>query len=214
MRLDSEIKTLDAAQLAISNTENDADIRQRMEAYGIQAEALKRGKTLLANAKKCIKKKDDCYDRQWELSQQINVQLEAVQSQAREYIQVARTAFRHEPATLHTLRVETLARAGWPCVRQAAYFYHKLQERKLSLQAYGVSDKAIQQATADTNELLVLRQGRIRQKGLAESCTQEKKQAFRELRAWVTEFRGIARIAFKDNPQLLEAFGMLVRAKV
>ena len=214
MKLDSEEKVLDAARLAIDTLEQEAQIRQKMEAHGYTAEQVKEGKTLLTKALNVRHKKDACYDTQWELSQQIKAQLGAVQGQFREYAKVARTAYRNEPGTLHMLRIERMDQQGWACVRQAAYFYHKLQEKKLSLQAYGVSAKEIQQATAETTELLTLRQVRIRQKGMAESCTQEKQQAFRELRAWVMELRGIARIAFKSNPQLLEAFGMLVRSLV
>lgn len=208
----TEEKVVDATRLAVDTTEQEAAIRQKMEQYGFTPARMTEGKTLLTQAITARQKKDACYDRQWELAQQISAQLEAVQAQFKEHLKVARTAYRNEPATLHALRIERIAQRGWPLVRQAAHFYHKLQERQLSLQAYGVSAKVIQQAMTDTNELLVLRQGRIRQKGFAESCTQEKKQAFRELRAWVAEFRNIARIAFKDNPQLLEAFGMLVRS--
>ena len=210
----TEEKVVDAARQAIGTTEQEATIRQKMKQYGFTPARMKEGKTLLTQAITARKKKDAYYDTQWEMAQQINAQLEAVQGQFKEHMKVARTAYRNESSLLHALRIERTARRGWPCVRQAAYFYHKLQERKLSLEAYGISTQEIQQATADTNELMVLRQGRIRQKGFAESCTQEKKKAFRALQAWVSEFRSIARIAFKDNPQLLEAFGMLVRAKV
>ncbi|MEK6479067.1 hypothetical protein WJR50_16085 [Catalinimonas sp. 4WD22] len=44
----------------------------------------------------------------------------------------------------------------------------------------------------------------------AENSTQEKNQVIKDLRAWYGEFRKLARIAFKDNPQVLESFGMVV----
>ena len=207
-------KVLDAAHLAIDATEQETLIRQKMEQYGFGPVRMKEGKTLLTQATTAQQKKDRCYDTQLELAQQINAQLEAVQAQFKEHLRVARTAYRNEPTVQQILRIERIAPAGWSCVRQASYFYHKLQERKLSLATFGVSAKEIQQATTDTTQLLVMRQGRIRQKGLAENCTQKKNEAFRKLKKWVSEFRAVARIAFKDNPQMLEAFGMLVRSGV
>ena len=207
-------KLIDAVQLAVTATEQEAFIREKMEQYGFTSTRMKEGKSLLIQAMAAQRKKDTCYDTRWEMTQQINTELEAVQAQFKEHLGVARTAYRNEPATQHMLRIERIAQAGWPCVRQAAYFYHKLQERKLSLAAFGISPKEIQQATTDTTQLLVLRQARIRQKGLAESCTQEKKDAFRQLKKWLSEFRAIARVAFKENPQMLETFGMLVRSTV
>ena len=207
-------QVLETAQLAVNITEQEAPIRQKMEKYGFIPARMKEGKNLITRAIAAQRKKDSGYDSQLELAQQINAQLEAVQAQFKEHLRVARTAYRNDSTAQQILRIERIASRGWPCVRQAAYFYHKLQERKLSLQPFGVTAKEIQQATTDTTQLLVMRQERIRQKGLAENCTQEKNEAFRQLKKWVSEFRAVARIAFKDNPQMLEAFGGLVRSAV
>ena len=214
MKLNTDKKVREAAQVALYNTEREESIRQRMEAYGFRAEDLKRGKALMARVKACTDEQDHGQQRQWELSQQIKEQTKAVQDQARDHIQVVRTLYRHEPAVLHFLRVETMSRSGWPMVEQAAYLYEKLQERKLSLAAYGISDQAIRRAATETSALLTLRQDRSYQKAQAEHCTQTKRQAIKELYGWVVEFRAIARLAFKSEPQWLEAFGMVVRSAV
>jgi hypothetical protein len=214
MRLDAEEKVLDAAQLAMHVLEQDEETRQILEAHGYGAEQIKTGTSLLRKAIDSRRQKDACYDTQWELGQQVKEQQAAVVDQFREHGKVARTAYRSEPATLHMLRIERFVSRGWPSVKQAAYFYHKLQERKLSLEAWGVSNKEIQQATTDITNLMVLRQARIRHKAKAESCTQAKRAAFHELQTWVQDLRNTARFAFKKNPQMLEAFGVTVRAAV
>ncbi len=185
-----------------------------MEAHGYTPAQTKAGRSLANKAIAAGRQKDACYDLQWELGQQVNAQLAAVQTQFRVHAKVARTAYRDESNTLHLLRIERFEKNGWSMVRQAAYFYHKLQERKLSLASFGVTDKEIQQATTDITELMVMRQARVRQKGKSEDCTQAKRAAYRELRSWVREVRGTARLAFKKNPQMLEAFGVVVRAAV
>ena len=214
MILAKDHEVLEAAELTVGLLEQDAPVRQQMEKYGFTKANVKEGKELLTQAINAQQKKDSSYDAQYELGQQIKAQLEAVQAQFKDHVKVARVAYRNEPTVLHTLRIERIGQKGWPSVRQASYFYHKLQERGLSLAAYGVSNEDVQRATQETTQLLVLRQGRIRQKGVAENYTQEKREAFRALRKWVRECRDVARIAFKDHPQRLEAFGMLVRSTV
>ena len=214
MQLDSEKRIIEAARFAINNTKEEAHIRQQMEVYGFGSTRLKQGETLLNKAQQSIQEKDRCYQGQWELSQQIKAQSEAIQTQVRDHISIARVAYRQDVALLHLLRIETMARPGWSLVWQAEYFYNKLREQKLSLATYGVSDAIIQQAARETGQLLALREKRARQKAQAENSTQTKRTALRELRAWVMEFRGAARLAFRSEPQWLEAFGMTTRAVV
>ena len=214
MDLKTDEGALEIAELTLNILAQDKEILQLMEAHGYKIEQTKKGKSLLDKAINSRRQKDACYDAQWELGQQVNAQQTAVRAQFREHAKVARTAYRSEPNIVHLLRIELLQKNGWDSVRQAAYFYHKLQERKLSLQSFGVSDKDIQQATTDITNLMVLRQSRLRQKGKSEDCTQAKNVAFRELRSWIREVRSTARFAFKKNPQMLEAFGVTVRAAV
>lgn len=214
MELGNDEGTIEIAQLTLSILAQDKEVLRLMEAHGYTAEQTKKGNLLLNKAVDSRRQKDACYDLQWELGQQVNAQHTAVQAQFREHAKVARTAYRGEPNTVHTLRIERLEKNGWASIRQAAYFYHKLQERQLSLESFGVSNKELQQATTDITNLMVARQSRIRQKAKSESCTQAKKAAFRELREWVRQVRNTARLAFRKDPQMLEAFGVVVRATV
>lgn len=212
MHLDTDEGVLDAAQQTLHTLEHEKDVLELMKAHGYAAENIKRGKTFLEKAIDARRQKDGCYDTQWELGQQVNARQTALHAQFREHAKLARTAYRNEPTALHALRIDRFDKGKWAGVRQAAHFYHKLQERKLSLQTLGVSDQEIRQAATDLTDLMVLRQGRIRQKAKSESCTQAKKEAVRALRDWVRETRNTARFAFKKDPQMLEAFGVVVRA--
>ena len=214
MLLDTDERILDAAQQTLHTLEQDKEVLKQMKAHGFPADGIKVGKTASQKATDARHQKDACYDAQWELGQQVNAQQTAVWALFREHAKLARTAYRNEPGVIHTLRIERFVRGGWPGVRQAAHFYHKMQERNLSLQTLGVSDQEIQQATTDITDLMVLRQMRTRQKAKSESCTQAKNKAVHELRVWVMEVRSTARLAFKKNPQMLEAFGVVVRATV
>ena len=214
MNLYKDNELLEVALLIINVVKNDAEVQQHMAALGWDTEQMQEGNRRLQYAEERCSTRTQLEHERWALSQQINAGLQAIQDQLREHAQTARFAFRHDPALLHSLEIDRIARAPWECVQQAVYFYRQLQERDLSLQAYGVSRKEIQQAATLANQLLRQKENRTRQKGNAEHGTQEKRAALIELREWVTEFRATARVAFRRQPQKLEMFGIRVRSVV
>jgi hypothetical protein len=78
------------------------------------------------------------------------------------------------------------------------------------LQQFGGTPENFAQNQAAIEAVLTLQALRLDKKADAESSTQQKNEAVKELRAWYGEFRKLARIAFKKNPQALESFGILV----
>ncbi|MDF9799020.1 hypothetical protein OKW21_004283 [Catalinimonas alkaloidigena] len=214
MNLKSESSVLEAAQLALSATVREENVRLHMEPFGLTAALQQQGNELLEKAKSCQSRQTILYDEQWSISQQLNAELDATHSLFKEHAKVSRMAFRKEPDLLHSLKIERFVKQAWPLVRQAEYFYERVLEQELNLQPYGISKKEIEQAKAAVRRLLELKETRMHKKGLAENCTQEKNAAFKELRDWVSRFRAIARLAFKGNPQMLEIFGIQVLSKV
>lgn len=77
---------------------------------------------------------------------------------------------------------------------------------------FGFTVEELQQAKASVEALLALRDDRMLKKGEAENCTVSKNDAAKQLRSWVREFHAAARLALKDQPQKLEAFGIRVRS--
>lgn len=214
MNLKSESSVLEAAQLAVSATEREESVRLQMETYGLTPAFRQKGSSLIDKARSCQASQVSLYNEQWSLSQQLNAELDAVHTQFKEHTKVIRIAYRKDAGLLHSLKIDRFAKQAWPLVRQAEYFYTRVLEQELNLQPFGVSRKELEQAQALVAKLLDMKETRTRKKGMAENCTQEKNAAFKELRSWIAKFRMIARLAFKDHPQMLEIFGMPVVAKV
>jgi len=57
-----------------------------------------------------------------------------------------------------------------------------------------------------------LRHQRMQEKGEAEEATSSRNASIKALKVWMNDFRYVARMALRDNPQLLEALGMVVKA--
>jgi hypothetical protein len=49
------------------------------------------------------------------------------------------------------------------------------------------------------------------EKGISQNSTNVKKKAMSALTKWMTQFFSISRNAFKDEPQLLEALGLVFK---
>ena len=51
----------------------------------------------------------------------------------------------------------------------------------------------------------------MKEKGESQNATQLKDESFRNLNRWMSDFYAVARIALKDNPQLLEALSKTIK---
>ena len=212
IRRDSDL--LEAAQLALTNTQKHPEIQKRMAAYGFTPAQLQVGKKLLTTVEEKQLAQSRAQDKRWALSQQINTGLLAVRDQLKQYAAIAVVAFRRDPVLLHSLKINRIASGRWDIVRQAVYFYQQLENKKVDMIPYGVSQKELQQAQTAAVALTRMKEERTSAKGMAQISTQQKHTAQRALRQWLSEFRSIARLALKDQPQMLEVFGIKVVARV
>lgn len=214
MNLTKNNDLIEATSLAISTIRTNPEVQQRLANYGLSAARQQTGRNLLRDLEQKTLTQTRIQNERWALSQQINASLLATRDQFKEHAHLAQVAFRQDPPLLNLLGIARIASRRWDCVRQAVFFYERLQERKLSLENLGVSRKELQQAHTTAVQLLDLKEKRVQKKGLAEQSTQDKKEAQRALRAWLVEFRAIARLAFRHQPQMLEMFGMKVTSVV
>ena len=207
----SNIKPLvEAAKLAVEVPAKQPVMLRKLEAHGLSPADRRQGQQLLQQFIRQQANYQQLKEDQWAVTQQIKVSLGAVQSQFRAHVRVAKVAFRDDKALLHALRIDRISTRRWEVVQQADHFYNLLRQRKVSLKAYDISDKEIQQSHTSVTQLLQLKQDRTALKGQVQQETLDKRNTQRALQAWVTEFRLIARVAFRHQPQWLEAFGVAV----
>lgn len=211
MKVRTVIQLLEAVRLAIVNTLANKELQQKLTPYGFTPKRMKEGKALLERVQLLEKVQRQHYISSRQLSEQIKQDTEVARDQFREHIAVARTAYRKEPLVIQELGVQRMAttKLGW--IEQAKKFYEQAPQYAERLQQYGAPAALLQQNYAAVNALEALQAQRFLSKGNAEDSTQEKAQALRALRAWYGEFRKIARIAFQNNPQFLETFGIVTK---
>lgn len=210
MKLNTISPLIEAAKLAVEVPAKQPTLLAKLQAHGLDPAAQKQGQQLLQQFIQQQANHQRLKEDQWSVTQQIKEALVAVQSQFRAHVRVAKVAFREDKALLHALRIERISTRRWECVKQADHFYSLLRQRQVSLKAYDISDKEIEQSQASVTQLLQLKQDRTALKGQVEQETLDKRNTQHALQAWVAEFRLIARVAFRHQPQWLEAFGVAV----
>lgn len=214
MKLQSQTQILEAAQLITTNVRKDAALQKQLTAFSFPPKRMQEGNGLLNTAQMHNQAQIDHYDQKWAIGHQLSIDVKTVCTNFRDHARVAKTTFRHDPVTLRMLRVKPISNNPWPCVKEAVYFYGQLKNHVDTVKAYGLTAEVIEQSRAAAEAVLEMKSDRTHSKGMAEDSTQEKRKAFEALRTWIKDFRRTARLAFRDNPQLLEVFGIPVSSKV
>lgn len=214
MNLNNIKPLIEAATLAVDIPAKQPAMLEKLTAHGLSTADQQQGQQLLQQFIQQQANYQQLQDDRWSVAQQIKEGMVAVQSQFRAHVRVAKVAFRDDKVLLHALRIDSVSARRWDYVKQADHFYGQLRQRKASLKAYDISDKEIEQSHTSVTQLLQLKQDRTSLKGQVEQETLDKKKTQRALQAWVTEFRMIARVAFRHHPQWLEAFGVAVATPV
>jgi hypothetical protein len=207
----SSIKGLiEAVGLVILHLSQNKDLQRVMSAVGFTPQRVQVGKKLLDEVQRTGSDRKQSTDEARRLSHQINTEGKATLQTFRDHVAIARAAFRQDLLALQELKVATLASNKWDGVQQAREFYEQAPKHMTQLQKFGAIPEDFQQNEAAVQALLALKAQRLDRKGKTESNTQQRNQKIKELRDWYGDFRRLARVAFKNNLQLLETFGIVV----
>ena len=204
----------EAAQLIIDILQEDPQAKQRLEAVGFDNAQFMVGKNRIQAVDTYLTTRTQLEQERWSLSKQMNAGVQAVRDQLSVHRKAASFALRDKPVQLHSLSIDRLERGIWGCVKQSINFHQQLLQQKISLEAQGISQKDVREALKTATQLLQNKKVRFHQKGLRQQNTRELRQAIVALRAWVMEFRANARLAYRQQPQMLEMFGIRVKASV
>jgi hypothetical protein len=210
MRISSIPQLFKAVELVIFHLTENKDLQESMSGYGLMPKRVQAGAALLKNARQMDDTQESHYDTARAMSEQIIKDREATLDVFKGHAGIAKLAFRKEPGMLKELKIVRIAKTNGAWEQQAIKFYNKASKYMDKLQQFGATPESFEQNKAGIKALIKLESRRLKKKGDAEDSTEQKNEAIKELREWYGEFRRLARMAFKKNPQVLETFGMVV----
>ncbi|MEK6477058.1 hypothetical protein WJR50_05970 [Catalinimonas sp. 4WD22] len=201
------------AQTYLQNTNAKPEILKRMGMHGFSPKRMQEGDTLLNNASFLHTQKTQKYGEKSSVAAQLKTNEQQARETFMDHVATVKFAFRKEPLILEQFNIKRVSKKinVWPM--QARYFYAQANEHVTQLSQHGLTAEELAQGHAMVEAVTHARNQRILTKGEAEEATRLRDQSVKVLKVWMSEFRTIAKIALKDNPQLLESLGITVKTQ-
>ena len=211
----SEAKTLEQYRVTFENTESQPQIATTMAEYGYDSAKIAEGKTLYETTRQAFDSNQTETDEAaaaYALFEAKKDQLDDIYTAHRKK---AKVVFRTDSVTadkLDILGIMPLAYVKW--LETIRKFYKiaiadpDIQSKLVRLK---ITTPDLNAAQALIPEVEALRSAYLKEKGESQAATTIKDTALANLESWMSEFYAVARIAMEDNPQLLEALGLVVK---
>lgn len=202
---------LTEARISIENAMTHQLIQQQLAPLGYDIPKLEEGQSFYRDLKRLQVEQEDKYSQKHAVSIDFNAELSKAKSQYRKHTKMAELAYEENPGMLRKLKVKEKGTGTEKWIDRATNFYSILLADSAQINKYGLSVKELTQMHALSVALLEMRNQQKACKGEAENATQQREQVRKALRRWMADFRYVARHALKDQKQLLEVLGMIVK---
>lgn len=202
-----------AAQIAIGNTQNDSVIQARVSAYGFDETRMNEGKQIYEKAVSALNAQIAAAGALRDATASCKAAQTSAQTAFQDLSQVARAAFAHDKPRLAALGLTGAMPRKTASFLVAAFALFdnalNLPEIKTVLEKYGYDQTKLQNERARIVAYETINQAQEAAKGAARQATREQDTALKNLRNWMSQFVKIAKVALRDNKELLAKLGIL-----
>lgn len=206
---------LKKSNILFSNLEAEQNLASKMEEYGYNTAKVQEGKDLYEKANTAFLENITKIQEENSVSDAISKLYEEISTQYAEDRKKARIVFEDEEAILKNLglkgRVE-LAKAKR--VSQIKVFYLTIKnsnDLKQRVAHIKIDENYLNDRLSQVEKFSQLEVELSNKKGKRQSATEAKNKAITNLDAWIKKFQKYAKIAFKEDKQLLESLGIQVK---
>ena len=211
----SEAKTLEQYRVTFENTESQPQIASTMAEYGYDSAKVAEGKSLYETTRQSFDSNQTETDEAttaYALFETKKDQLDDIYSAHRKK---AKVIFRDDSVTADKLEISVSMPVAYVKWLETVRKFYKISiadtEIQTKLSRLKITTDDLNAANALIPEVETLRAAYLKEKGESQDATTIKDTAFANLDDWMSEFYAVAKIAMEDNPQLLEALGLVVK---
>jgi hypothetical protein len=204
------------AKTMIENALSDNDVKTALAGYGYDEAMLQTGKTLYDEAFELnLAQKKETGEKVAATTEFNNLWAE-VDQQYMKTLKVARIVLKNlykadQSAMLYGVRKPSFN--GWQ--EQAVSFYANILKDPQLLEVmakFGYPEEKLQEEYEMVKEVIQKQLRQKKEKGESEQATRFRDQKLDELADFVSDLRGIAKVALADTPDYLEKLGILARS--
>jgi hypothetical protein len=203
---------LNAAQLAIYNSQTDEEIRTLVSGFGYSDAKLADGCDLYEGAQAAVQAQKLAAGAQKDATQVLADAKTAAADAYQALAKVARATC--DPSQLTALDLNRQMPRDTAGFLAAAYTLFDNAAKLGTLSGFGY---AAEKLTAERGRITVYDEANRKQeaaKGAAQQATREQEAALQALNEWVAQYLKIAKVALREKPQLLEKLGITARTSL
>lgn len=212
----SELQTLEQYRVTFENAASQEQISTTLAEYGYDSAAMATGKALYDATRQA-------YDSNTKETDESTAAYAVFESKKQELVNIysshrkkAKVVFRKDTVTADRLAITgSLPQAYVKWLETVKKFYTiSIESAKIqtALSRMKITLDDLNTANAIIPEVEATRSSYLKEKGESQDATKAKDSAFSELDDWMSEFYAVAKIALEDNPQLLEALGLVIKS--
>lgn len=199
---------------ALTNIQEEADIFQAMVSYGYDAEALASGRRLHEQAAQLVYQQRRARSELMKATAELQRRLGLAQASTMRLLKLARIALKGDRSAAISLQLDgPRPRAVRAWVEQARQFYsNALRQPEIlaQLDQLRITPAQLAAGLAQVQDVADALHAQGIARGQARAATAARDAALDALAAWLGDCLNVARIALADNPQRLEALGIVV----
>ena len=214
-RHQSTLKRLETARMAIEIAQSDAFLGPILARFGFPEDELARGQKIQTTADRYFSMRDLEYGNQVSATRHLRTLSMIISNRLRDDRSIVRIVFRGSKGIARRLRVDIkLARSYEGLHSQAGHFYQEILSDEALLSAltpYSITRDAAQEQVTRVAELAEAMKAQQVQFGQAQLTTASLHAAMADLDAWMSQFIGAARLAFRQDPKQLKKLGIYIK---
>lgn len=201
-----------AAQVAIDNALNDAEVQGYLAQYGYDSVRIGQGKSLYDTVQALHQKQKAEYGDQFAATEAVQAALEEANAEYMRSVKVARVVLKADRAAFQKLDLNGKRKAsisGW--LNQARQFYtNALADSDIlaKLGQFGITQARLESGKLLVDAVETANAVQEKEKGEAQQATIERDADLDKLDDWMSDFTAIARVALEEKPQFLEKLGI------
>jgi hypothetical protein len=202
---------LNAAQLAIANTLEDAEIQALVARLGYPAEVIGKGRELYEAAISAVNAQRAAAGAQQDATQREDEARKVAWDAYQALAKIARAIFATDKTRLEALGLHgSMPPSTAAFIAAAVTLFDNAQGiQELADYGYGIERLAAERMKIDAYVEANNRQEAA--KGAAQQSTREQGEALKALNEWLAQYIKVARVGLREKAQLLEKIGVVAR---
>lgn len=214
-RKSSDLETMEVYRVALTSAEKDPQISKILEDHGYDAETIKEGLNILSETRAMYDTSISLKDQRFNARKDFDTKRESLAKIFDEVRKKAQVVFRKDAVATDLLMLNGAPPAAYvKWIQMMRKFYTEvsadsnLQEKLSRLK---ITSEEISEGLLKVVELEESRTIYLTVRAKSQDATEKKDQGILKMYDWMLDFYKVAKIAYKNEPQLLEAAGKVVR---